>query len=213
MTGEFPSQRASNAEIVSIWWCHHGNNLSDCTFHILLRSAIALHCMTKCWHISSPDTDGYNDKCNRLSSWVSAFGETCIKPCMHNELIIVSLQFHISQVTLALIIMINHIFIVDICNKRWGQIYLQLGTLTHCGLVTPYGKRYLNQHWLRYWLVAWRHQAITWTNVDWSSVKSNDIDISAISLEMPQPSITKICLKITCLKFHSSFQGANELNQ
>ena len=29
---------------------------------------------------------------------------------------------------------------------------------------------------------------------------------------MPQPSITKICLKITCLKSHSNFLGANELN-
>ena len=28
---------------------------------------------------------------------------------------------------------------------------------------------------------------------------------------MPQPSITKICLKITCLKFHSNLPGANEL--
>ena len=24
VTGEFPAQRASNAEYVSIWWCHHG---------------------------------------------------------------------------------------------------------------------------------------------------------------------------------------------
>ena len=24
VTGEFPAQRASNAENVSIWWCHHG---------------------------------------------------------------------------------------------------------------------------------------------------------------------------------------------
>ena len=30
---------------------------------------------------------------------------------------------------------------------------------------------------------------------------------------MSQPSITKICLKITCLKFHSNFRGANELLQ
>ena len=28
---------------------------------------------------------------------------------------------------------------------------------------------------------------------------------------MPQQSITKICLKITCLKLHSNFPGANEL--
>ena len=53
--------------------------------------------------------------------------------------------------------------------------------------------------------------AITWTNVDRSSVKSNDIHIREISQEMPQRSITKICLKITCLKFHSNFPGANEL--
>ena len=42
-------------------------------------------------------------------------------------------------------------------------------------------------------------------------MKSSDIQIRAISQEMPQPSITKICLKITCLKFHSNFPGANEL--
>ena len=41
--------------------------------------------------------------------------------------------------------------------------------LTHCSLVTPYGDRDMGQHWLRQWLVAWRHQAITWTNVDLSS--------------------------------------------
>ena len=48
-------------------------------------------------------------------------------------------------------------------------------------------------------------------NVDWSSVKSSDIRIRAISQQMPQPSITKICLKITCLKFHSNFPRPNEL--
>ena len=38
-----------------------------------------------------------------------------------------------------------------------------------------------------------------------------DIHIGAISQEMPQPSITKICLKITYLKFHSNFPGANKI--
>ena len=42
-------------------------------------------------------------------------------------------------------------------------------------------------------------------------MKFSDIHIRAISQEMPQPSITKICLKITCLKYHSNFQGVNEL--
>ena len=59
-------------------------------------------------------------------------------------------------------------------------------------------------------MVAWGHQAITWTNVDWSSVKSSDIHIRAISQEMPQPSITKICFKIIYLEFHSNLPGANE---
>ena len=84
---------------------------------------------------------------------------------------------------------------------------------------------YLNQCWF---IVSWTlgnkrkwnsnrisniviQETITWTNVDWSSMKSSDIHIRAISHQMPQPSITKICLQITCLKFHSNFPGANEL--
>ena len=51
----------------------------------------------------------------------------------------------------------------------------------------------------------------SWTNVHWSSVKSNYIHISAISQKIPQPAITKICWKITYLKFHSNFPRANEL--
>ena len=83
--------------------------------------------------------------------------------------------------------------------------------LSHCGLVTPYGNIDLGQHWPRQWLHAWRHQAITCTNVDLSSVKSSDLHIRSISLEMHQPSITKIRLKITYLKLHSNFPGANGL--
>ena len=60
---------------------------------------------------------------------------------------------------------------------------------THSGLVTTYGDGDLGQHWLSYWLVARRHQAITRNNVNWSSVKSRDMHIRAISQEMPQPSI------------------------
>ena len=85
--------------------------------------------------------------------------------------------------------------------------------LTHCGLVTPYGGRDLGQYWFRQWLVAWRHQAITWTNVDWSSAKTSDIHIRAMSQQMPQSSITKIRLKVTYPKFHSNFPGASELTR
>ena len=63
-------------------------------------------------------------------------------------------------------------------------------------MVTPYGDIDLGQHWLRLWLVAWQHQAITWTNVDLLSVKSNDIHLRAILQATYQPAITKINLKI-----------------
>ena len=39
--------------------------------------------------------------------------------------------------------------------------------------------------------IGWRHQAITWTNVDLSSVRSKDIYLEEISWEMSQPSIAK----------------------
>ena len=48
------------------------------------------------------------------------------------------------------------------------------------------------------------------TDHQWSP---KDIDIRAISQEMPQPSITKIRLKIKYLNFHSNLPGANELTE
>ena len=54
-------------------------------------------------------------------------------------------------------------------------------------------------------LVAWRHQAITWTNGDLSSVSSSDIHLRASSQEKHQPSITEIIWKIKYLKFSFKF--------
>ena len=47
----------------------------------------------------------------------------------------------------------------------------------------------------------WRHQAVTWNNVDLSSIKPSDIHLRAITQEIPQPLITEISLQITCKKF------------
>ena len=66
-----------------------------------------------------------------------------------------------------------------------------LAQVMACCLTAP--SHYLNQCWL---IIS----------------EVSDIHIRAISQEMPQPSITKICFKITCLKFYSNFPGANELN-
>ena len=90
-----------------------------------------------------------------------------------------------------------------------------LAQVMACCLTAP--SHYLNQCWLVISKVLWhwsewRHQAITWTNVDLSSVRSCDIDLRAISWETPKPLITKFDLKIPQLIFHFNLPGANEIN-
>ena len=71
----------------------------------------------------------------------------------------------------------------------------------------PYGDIDLGQHWLRWWLGVWWHQAITWTNVDYPVA----FIWGVISQEASQPLVTKISFKITYQKFNSDLPGANEL--
>ena len=80
--------------------------------------------------------------------------------------------------------------------------------LTHWGLVTPYGNKDLVQHWFRQWLVAWRHQAITWTNVDLSSVEFCGMHLTTILLTV---AIHEMSSKIIFLKLQPHVPGANEL--
>ena len=94
-------------------------------------------------------------------------------------------------------------------NSGYASAY---SNLTHCSLVTPYGDKYLSEHYLRLWLVAWRRQAVTWTNVDIAPARSSDNHLRAISLEIPLQSFTKISLKITCIKCPSNLPGASGLN-
>ena len=69
--------------------------------------------------------------------------------------------------------------------------------------MTPYGNLDLGQHWLRKWLVAWWHQANTWTNVQWGLV--------VISQEMLKISILDTSLKIGNLRFQPHLPGVSEL--
>ena len=71
---------------------------------------------------------------------------------------------------------INNIKITFSLKKMFWSCHMHIGSLnvlTHWGLVTPYGDMDLGQHWLKLWLVAWRRQAISWTNVDWKTLASN----------------------------------------
>ena len=99
-------------------------------------------------------------------------------------------------------------------------VHLKIGrTLWLCDVnslwpTTPYGRRQRSGSTLSQVMACCLTAAShTWTNVDWSSVKSSVIHIRAISQEMPQPLITKICLEITYLKFHSIFPGATGANE
>ena len=83
--------------------------------------------------------------------------------------------------------------------------------LTHCGPVTSYGNIDLGQHWLRQWLVAWRHQAITWAIDDLSAVRSCDIHVRSFSYEDLMTPIRKSRLLIAFLKLHQDVTGTNEL--
>ena len=83
--------------------------------------------------------------------------------------------------------------------------------LTHSGLAMPYGDRDLDQHWLRLWLDAWWHQAITWTNVELSSGGFCGIHLRVILQEVFMNSIHDMCLKSTLLKLLPDLPGDNEI--
>ena len=67
----------------------------------------------------------------------------------------------------------NHISMASPCTSLLMMIsntdILAVGVtilITQCGILMPYGNINLVQHWFRVWLVAWRPQAITSTNID-----------------------------------------------
>ena len=76
-----------------------------------------------------------------------------------------------------------------------------------------YGKIWqdLSQHWLSQRVVAWRHQAIAWTNFTHHQIGPVTL-LSAVSREIPQPSITKISSKIIYLKLHLNLSGSDEVS-
>ena len=74
-----------------------------------------------------------------------------------------------------------------------------------------YGDIDLGYHWLMLWLGAIWWQAITWTNVDLSSVSSNDNHLKEILQEILQPWMARITNKITYVKYYWNVSGANQL--
>ena len=75
-----------------------------------------------------------------------------------------------------------------------------------------YGHWYLSQHWLRYWLVAWWHQAITWTNVGLPILGFYGIQPRTILYKLLKNQIQEMSLEITLLELHPHRPGFNGLN-
>ena len=69
----------------------------------------------------------------------------------------------------------------------------------------------LGQHWLRWWLVAWKHQAITWTKVD-LSVRFSTIQLKVTVLETLMKEITTVHLKIYTFKIKATSSRGQWVN-
>ena len=73
VTGEFPAQRASNAENVSIWWRHHEIGSSDVFVHVVVTVAVVvIICVLPPERIVikfNTKSTPYNTEQNPLKTW------------------------------------------------------------------------------------------------------------------------------------------------
>ena len=86
-------------------------------------------------------------------------------------------------------------------------------TLTRCGLMMPYGDTDLGHHWFRWWLVAWWHQAINWSNSNniWQLVDFCGIHLRTIELELLKMSSSWNEFENYTFKTTPTSHGTNEL--
>ena len=84
--------------------------------------------------------------------------------------------------------------------------------ITHCSLVTPFGDMYLGPHWFSCYLACWRHQTITWTHVDFSSMGCYEISHESNFTATTQATLHNE-LGNFILKLLLHLLGANELRQ
>ena len=94
----------------------------------------------------------------------------------------------------------------------FNALELNILALTHCYILMEHPINSLKpsddicsvtghgQHWFMEWLVAWQHQAITWTSNDLSSGRNFGIHLKVISYQMLKVSDCNMCLEITLLK-------------
>ena len=146
---------------------------------------------------------------------------------MHFLVLEFEIKFHWNVILGVLLTMSQHWFRCWLGAKQATSHHLNPcwpSSTTPCGISGPlwvdplWPSDTIWQHssgstWAQVKAFACWHQAINWSNVDSSSVRSSDINLRAISQEIPQPSITQISLKINGLRFYSYLPRDNELMQ
>ena len=81
-------------------------------------------------------------------------------------------------------------------NSWMPRNLVRSDTVEYCLISKTCSKLLMSKVGVIEYLVAWWHQAITWTYVDLSIIRSNDIHLRAISVDISKPSVTKMCVKI-----------------
>ena len=69
-----------------------------------------------------------------------------------------------------------------------------------------------SQHWFRWWLGAWWHQAITCTNADFSQMNPSGTNIKYFSINIWRITNKKVSNSKFCCWWTQTFPGFNELN-
>ena len=138
-TGEFPSQMASNAENVSIWWRHHVTKQRQCAMSY--RSSDMIHF---CY-----DHRSYF----RWSATIKSFGCGCpvIFGCMSESLICMSLveakpmwRSNGTNSRLIFVLMGISTYLVELFSNDW----LSVNLIAVCPLIFKYRQYYIKCHTL-----------------------------------------------------------------
>ena len=124
---------------------------------------------------------------------------------VRNKIMYVLSRRTVSALTRVLLLCLIPLLLRNSGNKHKNNPLVSAETVRHS---STYIILYFT-HWRRYGDVK-QHG----NSVDWSSIRSNGIQLGQFHLynKIPQPSIIKISLKISNLKFHKNLPGTDRVN-
>ena len=162
--------------------CCHGNHWFAAGFYWSLPSGKQDNIT-----LTSGFVQNYSYKNTWKIIWTPSFSDICQKWVSYSfqRCFIRNIKFSFRKMYLTMLSL-----------KCW-PFYSGVNVLTQCGPVMPCSDNDLGQHRLRLRLVAWRHQAITQTNVDLSSRVFYGVHTRAISPGMLMNLIKVNTFKIT----------------